>query len=198
MASIRLRAASVDDAAAIAAIYGHYVVATAATFELDPVPAAAMRLRIAGVLERGLPWQVAVADDGAVAGYAYAAPWRDRAAYRHSVESTVYLAHGRTGRGIGRRLYAGLLEALDRLDVHAVIGGIALPNPASVALHEALGFAKVAHFPQVGRKFGAWIDVGYWQRTRPGADRAGLPAQAGAAGLQRPGAAGAMGPCRGS
>lgn len=166
MSSIRLREARGDDAGAIASIYDHYVERTVVTFELDPVPAATMRERIEAVHARGLPWLVAGDGDGGLAGYAYAAPWRDRAAYRHSVETTVYLARGRTGAGIGRRLYAALLETLDQRDVHAAIGGIALPNAASIGLHEALGFVKVAHFPQVGRKFDRWIDVGYWQRTR--------------------------------
>ena len=99
-------------------------------------------------------------------GYAYAAPWRARAAYRHSVETSIYLAPGAGGRGLGARLYRALFAALPS-HVHAAIGGVSLPNPASVALHERLGFRKVAHFREVGRKFGRWIDVGYWQRLLP-------------------------------
>jgi len=81
-----------------------------------------------------------------------------------SVETTIYLAPGAIGRGFGSRLYGELLVALQALPIHAAMGGIALPNPASIALHEHCGFRKVGHFEQVGRKFGSWIDVGYWQR----------------------------------
>jgi len=101
---------------------------------------------------------------GEVVGYSYATSWRPRAAYRHSAETTVYLAPGEAGRGIGSALYQYLISALSDQQIHAIIGGIALPNPASVALHEKFGFHKVAHFEQVGFKLGRWVDVGYWQR----------------------------------
>lgn len=96
-------------------------------------------------------------------GYCYASKWKGRCAYRYSVESTVYLSPDATGKGIGSKLYGTLLAELRQRQFHTVIGGIALPNPASVALHEKLGFEKVAQFRQVGNKFGRWIDVGYWQ-----------------------------------
>jgi phosphinothricin acetyltransferase len=86
-----------------------------------------------------------------------------RAAYRYSAETSVYVAQGQGGRGIGSALYKALLEELRTRGIHMAIGGIAQPNPASVALHESLGFEKVAHFKQVGRKFDRWIDVGYWE-----------------------------------
>ncbi|HVI59623.1 MAG TPA: arsinothricin resistance N-acetyltransferase ArsN1 family B [Luteimonas sp.] len=158
----RIRAAGGADAAAIAAIYNHYVATSIATFELEPVAVAEMAARIAQVGARGLPWLLAE-DAAGVAGYAYAGPWRARAAYRHSVETSIYLAPRAAGRGIGHSLYAALLDALRDRDVHAVIGGVSLPNPASVALHERMGFAQVARFEEVGFKFGRWIDVGYWQ-----------------------------------
>ncbi len=165
-AGTRIRDATAVDAGAIAAIYNGYVAGSIATFEVDPVADGAMQARIADVRARGLPWLLA--EDGAGAlGYAYAGPWRARAAYRHSVEASIYLAPQACGRGIGRMLYARLIDALRGLDVHAVIGGVSLPNPASVALHERLGFAQVAHFREVGFKFGRWIDVGYWQRALP-------------------------------
>lgn len=167
MSSIRIRHAEEADAGGIAAVYNHYIEHSVATFELDPVAGRTMRARIEAVQARGLPWLVATDATGALAGYAYAAPWRERAAYRHSVEASIYLARSRTGAGLGRRLYGALQQALDTLPVHAVIGGISLPNPASVALHEALGFTQVAHFQRVGYKFGRWIDVGYWQRFTP-------------------------------
>jgi phosphinothricin acetyltransferase len=120
-----------------------------------------MRARIAEVLET-LPWLVHE-EDGRVLGFAYASRWKGRCAYRFAAESTVYVADGHARRGIGRALYTALLSDLRARGVHCVIGGIAQPNPASVALHEALGFSKVAHFREVGWKFGRWIDVGYWE-----------------------------------
>lgn len=159
-----IRAATAADAAAIAEIYRHYVMETDVTMEEEPVPPVEIARRIAEVQAASLPWLVAD-DDGRVTGYAYATPWRSRPAYRFSVEITVYLAPGHEGRGIGSRLYGELLPALRERRVHAVIGGIALPNGASIALHEKFGLRKVAHFPEVGFKFKRWIDVGYWHRT---------------------------------
>lgn len=157
-----IRSATLADAAAICEIYNPYIADTVITFEEQPVSVAEMERRITDVL-KALPWLV-VDDDGQVAGYAYAAPWRTRAAYRHSVESTIYLAPAYHGRGVGRRLYTELLTRLRARGLHRVIGGIALPNPASVGLHESLGFKKVAEFGEIGFKFGRWINVGYWQR----------------------------------
>ena len=97
-------------------------------------------------------------------GYAYATAWRVRRGYRYSTEVTVYVDPGAGGRGIGSLLYTDLIAALQERGIHAAMGGIALPNDASVALHEKFGFKKVAHFEQVGVKFDRWIDVGYWQR----------------------------------
>lgn len=154
------------DAAAIREIYNHYVRETIVTFEEKPVSVGEMRTRTRLIGSLGLPWLVAESD-GSVVGYAYANKWKERAAYRHSVETTVYLRTDSTGRGIGRMLYTQLLAELHKLGYHAIIGGIALPNAASIGLHESLGFRKVAHFEQVGRKFDRWIDVGYWQLTIP-------------------------------
>ena len=159
---LRIRMATVADAAAVAAIYNPYIATTCITFETAPVPMAEMAARIAEVLDAGLPWLLAE-DATGEAGFAYASKWKGRCAYRFSVESTVYLDPARTGRGIGRMLYTRLLDETRARGMHAVIGGIALPNAASVALHERLGFRKVAHFEQVGFKQERWIDVGYWQ-----------------------------------
>lgn len=161
---VGIRAANANDAEHVAAIYSHYVADTVVTFETAPVTSEAMQARVAAVQTAGLPWLVAESAQG-VAGYAYAAPWKARDAYRFAVEATVYLAPEAIGRGIGRRLYEALLRHLQALELHTVIGGIALPNAASVALHEAMGFEKVAHFREVGFKFGRRIDVGYWQRA---------------------------------
>lgn len=157
-----IRAATASDAAAICAIYNHYVATTTISFEEQPVPEAEMARRI-GDVGAALPWLV-FEQDGAVLGYAYATPWRARSAYRFSVESSVYVSRDHGRRGIASALYQALLDALAARGVHAVIGGIAQPNAASVALHEAFQFEKVAHFKQVGRKFGQWVDVAYWQR----------------------------------
>lgn len=158
-----IRDACAGDGAQLAAIYNHYVASTIITFEVEAVAADDMRGRIAAVHDDGLPWLVALDAAGDILGYAYASRWRARAAYRRSVESSIYLAPGATGRGIGRALYERLLDQLRARGLHTVIGGAALPNAASVALHEALGFTQVAHLREVGRKFGRWIDVGYWQ-----------------------------------
>lgn len=157
-----VRPALPADAAAICAIYNYYVATTTITFEEDPVAEPDMAQRIADVEAAGLPWLVAEAG-GKVVGYAYATKWRARPAYRHSVESTVYVDAACVGQGVGRALYAALLDELRGRGLHVVIGGIALPNAGSVGLHEALGFRKVARFSEVGMKFGRWIDVGYWQ-----------------------------------
>ena len=156
-----IRPASPSDAAAVAAIYNHYVATTTISFEEEDLTVAEMAQRIADVGAK-LPWLV-FEQDGAVLGYAYATPWRVRSAYRLSVESTVYVAPGHGGKGIGSALYRSLIGALREGGLQVVIGGIAQPNPASVALHESLGFEKVAHFRRVGRKFEQWIDVGYWE-----------------------------------
>lgn len=160
---MNLRPATALDAVPICAIYNPYVANTAISFEEDPVSEQEMAKRIADVGAAGLPWLVLEAD-GRIAGYAYATRWRVRPAYRTSVESTIYLDPAFAGRGLGRLLYGALLDELRRRDVHMVIGGIALPNENSIALHEKLGFRKVAHFSEVGMKFGRWTDVGYWER----------------------------------
>lgn len=164
-----IRTATSDDAGAIAEIYNHYITSSIATFEEEPVSAETLRQRMTAVERAALPWLVAEAR-GAIDGYAYAAPWRERRAYRFSVETTVYLRPGQAGRGLGVQLYQAIISALASRGVHAAMGGISLPNEPSIALHEKLGFRKVAHFPEVGFKFGRWIDVGYWQLLFPVAD----------------------------
>ena len=159
-----IRPATTRDAEAVARIYNHYIANTTITFEEQAITSPQMAERIGKVALASLPWLVAE-HDGRVDGYAYATQWKERSAYRFSVEITVYLAPEAVGRGIGSALYEALFAELDKRGVHAAIGGIALPNPASVALHEKLGMKQVAHFEQVGFKFGQWLDVGYWQKT---------------------------------
>jgi len=162
-------ALAMDDAERIAQIYNHYVLHDTATFEVDPVGEAAMASRIASVQDAGLPWIVTV-DALGVVGFAYASPFRERAAYRHTLEVTVYLDRGETGRGLGTALYRELLRRVDNLPAgrhapaHSLVSQIALPHPASVALHEALGFEHRGTVREAGLKFDRWIDVGYWQK----------------------------------
>ena len=156
-----LRHCTPRDAAPICDIYNYYVRETVVTFEESPVLEAEMAKRIADVTSH-LPWLV-WEENGAIVGYAYASPWKVRAAYRHAVEASIYLAPNATGRGLGSRLYTALIAELRQRGLHCVIGGAALPNAASVALHQNLGFRKVAEFREVGFKFGRWIDVAYWE-----------------------------------
>lgn len=161
---VEIREVAPSDAGGIAEIYNHYVAETVVTFEEEPVAAQEIARRIEEVRSASLPWLVAE-EDRRVIGYAYATRWRTRTGYRFSVEVTVYLAPDSGGRGVGSKLYGRLFPLLQERGVHAVMGGIALPNDASVALHEKFGMQKVAHFQEVGFKLGRWIDVGYWQRT---------------------------------
>lgn len=163
---VEIRNATVDDALAIVAIYNHYVLNTTISFEESAVSASEMGQRIGAVLDAKLPWLVAI-NGKHVVGYAYATKWRQRHAYRHSVESSVYIAHQLQRSGLGTMLYTALLKRLGECGVHLVLGGIAQPNSASVALHEKMGYAKAAMFEEVGYKFGSWIDVGYWQVKLP-------------------------------
>jgi phosphinothricin acetyltransferase len=159
-----IRDAVAADAARIAEIYNHYVLHTIVTFEEEPVAAEDMAARMDAVRAASLPWIVSESA-GRILGYAYATKWKDRIGYRHATEVTVYLDLEAGGRGLGTALYGRLFPMLDERKVHAALGGIALPNPASIALHEKFGMKKVAHLEEIGIKFGTWIDVGYWQRT---------------------------------
>ena len=157
-----IRPAQDSDCEDLARVYNHYVANTVVTFEEEPVNAQEFASRLAEADDAELPWLVADVA-GEIAGYAYASKWKGRCAYRFSVEVTVYLSPDHTGRGLGSALYTALFAALKEKSYHAVMGGIALPNPASIALHERFGMKKAAHFEEVGYKFGRWVDVGYWQ-----------------------------------
>jgi phosphinothricin acetyltransferase len=160
--SPHIRDASVADAERICEIYSHYVLNTTVTFEIEPPAPEEMVRRIERVLEKHT-WLVAE-DGGIVRGYAYGSTFKERAAYAHSTEVTVYLDKDSCGMGIGSMLFGRLLDRLQSLGTVHAIGGIALPNQASVKLHESFGFRQVAHFHQIGFKLGQWIDVGYWQK----------------------------------
>ena len=160
-ARVIVRLAEADaDAAAIAAIYRPAVEDTIASFEGSAPDAAEMARRIRSTLAR-TPWLVAE-EAGAVIGYAYAGSHRERAGYRWSVDVSVYVAEGFHGRGVGRRLYEELLGILRRQRFVNVYAGIALPNPASVALHEGIGMRLVGVYERVGFKFGEWHDVAWY------------------------------------
>ena len=121
-----------------------------------------MSARVGASAEQQLPWLVCE-DAGLVVGYAYATTWKSRCAYRYSAETSVYLSQQCVRKGIGSKLMQELIVRLRALVLHSILAGIALPNEASIALHEKLGFEKVAHFKEVGRKFDRWIDVAYWE-----------------------------------
>ena len=160
---MRIRAATPDDAAAISEIYAPYVTASAVSFEAEPPGPDEMRARMEAQADL-YPW-LAADEGGKLLGYAYAAPFRTRHAYRFSVETTIYLSAEAQGRGLGRRLYEPLLGLLERQGFTQAIAAIALPNAASVALHEKIGFCHAGTYGRVGFKLGAWWDVGLWQRA---------------------------------
>lgn len=162
MRSRVIRTAVAADAAALCAIYNPHVANTIVTFEEQPVTVTEMAVRIRETTQRW-PWLV-LERDGDVAAYAYATAWKVRSAYRFSVETTVYVAENHRRCGAGTAVYAELLARLQSLGAHSAVGGIALPNEASVALHEKLGFERIGQFREIGYKLGRWIDVGYWQR----------------------------------
>jgi len=153
-----------DDANAISEIYNYYVMETTVTFEEKAVTPGDIQSRINDVESSGLPWLVGE-EEGRIIGYAYAKRWKERSAYRHSVEISVYVDHQQHNSGWGTALYRVLFDELRNRDIHLAIGGITLPNEASIALHEKFGMVKVAHFREIGYKFGEWRDVGYWQKN---------------------------------
>lgn len=169
---MKIRRATVDDAAAVAAIYAPYVTGTVVSFETEAPDANETARRIEEVGD-AYPWLLAHEDDGAVMGYAYACAFRTRPAYRFTVEMTVYIADSAHRRGIGTLLYRALLPLLEAQGFAQAIAAITLPNEASVRLHERLGFHQVGTYERVGFKFREWRSVGLWQRrllplsTRP-------------------------------
>ncbi len=156
-----IRLATLADAPAIQAIYAPVVRDTIISFEFEPPPAAEMEQRIAKIMAR-FPWLVAE-QNGEVVGYAYAGQHRERAAYQWSVDVSAYVHEQWRGKGVGRALYDSLFALLRRLGYYNVYAGITLPNPASVALHEAMGLKPVGIYRQVGYKMSEWHDVGWWQ-----------------------------------
>jgi len=167
MDEVAIRRAQIADVPTLLDIYNHYVINTHITFDLEP-----------RTLDQRLAWFATFGDAGRyqcfvaargvrVIGWASSAPFKERAAYQTSIETSVYLAPDEVGRGIGPRLYATLLSAVEPLDVHRAYGAISLPNNASVTLHERLGFAHIGTYREVGRKFGRFWDVAVYERPCP-------------------------------
>lgn len=165
---VEFREAGPPDLEAINRIYNQYVLGSHYTFDLEPT-SMAWREEWFGHYARDGRWRVLVADsrDGVI-GYTTSSRFRPKQAYETSVETSIYLEPGAAGRGIGRRLYSTLFAALVGEDVHRAYAGIALPNPASVALHERLGFNRVAYFTEQGRKFGRFWDVAWYEKPLNG------------------------------
>ncbi|HWU13740.1 MAG TPA: GNAT family N-acetyltransferase [Caulobacter sp.] len=168
MAALTVRPSTEADVPAITAIYGWNVLNGLGTFEEVPPDAAEMGRRRAAFLAKGLPYLIAERD-GAVVGYAYAGPFRLRAAYRYTVEDSVYVGPEAVGQGVGKALLAALIEACQALGLRqicAVIGDSG--NAASIGLHAALGFERKGVFPDMGYKFGRWVDLVWMQRPLNG------------------------------
>lgn len=146
-----------DDAAQIAGIYNHYILETTISFETQPLSAEDMRIRIEE-MSSYFPYFVAE-NNGKLTGYCYAHPWKERAAYCKTLETTIYLASEAKGRGLGTRLMTQLIKECRNRGYHALIACITAENEESCQFHERLGFKKVSHFEQVGQKFGRWLDV---------------------------------------
>lgn len=160
MPTATIRPATLDDAAQVAEIYAPAITDSATSFELEPPTAAEMARRIRAILP-ARPWLVC--ERGArLLGYAYGAPHRERPAYQWSVDVSVYVRSDVQGVGVGRGLYTSLLSILALQGFYNAYGGVTLPNPASVRLHESMGFTPVAVYRSVGYKFGRWHDVGWW------------------------------------
>ncbi|QIG81476.1 GNAT family N-acetyltransferase [Stakelama tenebrarum] len=161
---IDIREARAEDAHAIAEIYAPHVVAGTVSFETSPPDSRTMRRRMTAS-EGYYPWLVLTDSEagGAAIGYAYAGRFRERDAYSHVVETAIYMAEGSQRRGYGRLLYSALVATLRAQGFTQAVGGIALPNDASIRLHEAVGYRQVGIFREIGFKAGQWLDVGFWQ-----------------------------------
>ena len=156
-----IRNVQIDDAQQLAAIYNYYVLNSIVTFDNTPLLKEEFIDKIKNIAPR-LPFMV-FEENGEILGYCYANKWRLKPAYKNTVESTVYVKHDAHGKQIGTKLYTALLIKLKEQKIHVVIGGLSLPNDASIKLHENFGFKKVGHFSEVGLKFNRWVDVAFWQ-----------------------------------
>ncbi|MCC8170495.1 MAG: N-acetyltransferase family protein [Parabacteroides sp.] len=162
----KIRKVTLHDAPAVAAIYNYYILNTVATFETVPVTAGAMQARICEIAAR-YPYFVYENEAGELLGYCYINTWKNKEAYRDTLETTFYVKPGHTGKEIGKKLMEALLASVRDTSVHSLIACISLPNDASIRLHARFGFEKAAHFREAGRKFGRRIDVEEWQWLKP-------------------------------
>lgn len=158
-----IRKVHIKDADSICNIYNYYIKNTSISFEEDEIDVKIIKERIENISEF-LPYVVCEVDD-TIVGYAYATKWKERSSYRYTVEISVYVDHSCHNKGYGSKLYQALIEELKKSDVHVALGGIVVPNDKSIALHEKLGFEKVARLKEVGYKFNKWHDIEYWQLT---------------------------------
>lgn len=156
-----IRPVSLSDAEIICSIYNYYILNSIITFEEIPLTVDEVISRIKNIT-KDYPWLV-YEEKNKVVGYTYAGKWKERSAYRYSVETGIYIDPKCIGKGIGSQLKGELIKKLKEKSIHSIVCGIALPNPASIALNEKFGFEKVAHLKEVGFKFNKWIDVGYWE-----------------------------------
>ena len=156
-----IRSFQIEDTQKLLDIYNYYVLNSTATFDVEPLTFEAFHNKIM-LINQEYPVIVYV-EKGCILGYAYGSKFRPKPAYNKTVESTVYVKHDEHGKQIGTLLYKELLILLKKENYHVVLGVLTIPNEASVKLHEKLGFKKVAHFKEVGYKFDAWLDVGFWQ-----------------------------------
>ena len=161
---LQVRAGAEDDLAALTEIYNHYIVNTAITFDVRPLTPDERRPWLVDHVGHPRHLLLVAEDERGLAGYATTSRWRPKAAYDTTVESTVYCRADATGKGIGARLYGALFDAIATADVEQIVAGIGLPNAASIALHERLGFRRVGVFTNVGRKFDRFWDVAWYQR----------------------------------
>lgn len=165
MSDVDLRAARAADLAGLTEIYNHYVRETPVTFDVEPFDAEARRPWLEGFAEQG-PYRLLVAErHGELLGYTGSMRFRSKAAYLTSVETTVYVRPGCTGRGLGALLYAELFDALRGEALHRAYAGITIPNPISIRLHERFGFRPVGVFHEVGRKLGRYWDVAWYEKS---------------------------------
>lgn len=165
MSDVAIRSAQAGDVKDLLDIYNHYVTETHITFDIEPRTLAQRQQWFAQFSECARHQCFVAVRDRRAIGWACSVAFKDRAAYDTSVESSVYLAPGEQGRGLGRRLYQTLFDALAREDVHRAFGGVTQPNEASVALHRALGFEYVGTYREVGRKFGRYWDVAWYAKA---------------------------------